>query len=364
MTTKQTNITWGIIVLVLLGVILFLVFSNRPENDSQSYQASQNIAIKTENNSPVVKDTEWITYKNTKYNFEMSVPAGNDISNTEASDIFFNSSDGQTEQIIIRIREAVMQNNNIKTPISFKNYAYMDMPRVGEGTMGGQTAAIFEAPKGSCDGPSCTKPYIAYATDRPNPMFYTLVFYGDTKLNAEEQYILDSFKFTSIETPINLETYTNPVYKYSFDYPAKYTLRVGSDRGQYLVDQASTSVVFAEPEDADLSFADFMFKRVKLLCDADGVGGSVTCPKYAKNPVAFKTTSGLTAYTLVFVEQSTEIDKNGKDISVANRDKTIYAIDLGVGPALTGGKTRIILAVLPINLEVAKNLTLSVKKTN
>jgi hypothetical protein len=229
MTTRQIHITWGIIVVILLGVIFFLAFGRRAGNNYQNYQASQNAVVNTEANTvtqtipPATQTAEWITYKNTKYNFEMSVPAGNDISNTTASQIFFNSGNGQTQRIEIIVREAIMQNGNTKTPISFKNYAYMDMPRVGEGTMGGQVAAIFEAPKGSCDGPVCTEPYVAYATDRPNPMFYSLVFYGDTKLSTEEQYMLDSFKFTSTESLPKYLTYTNNRFGFSVNLPERWT---------------------------------------------------------------------------------------------------------------------------------------------
>ena len=50
-------------------------------------------------------------------------------------------------------------------------------------------------------------------------------------------------------------------------------------------------------------------------------------------PVAFKTNSGLNAYELVFVEETTKT-VNGKNPIVTQRNKTMYAVDLGVGPAL------------------------------
>ena len=169
-------------------------------------------------------------------------------------------------------------------------------------------------------------------------------------------------KSEPVAEKVALKTYTNPVYNYSFKYPSQYELRAESNRGQYLVDQLNTHVVFATQDDAQLSFADFMFKRVKLHCDADGVGSSTTCPKYAEEPVAFKTNSGLNAYKLVFVEETTKT-VNGKNPIVTKGNKTMYAIDLGVGPALEGGTNRLILSIIPINLELGKEIALSVEKT-
>jgi len=170
--------------------------------------------------------------------------------------------------------------------------------------------------------------------------------------------IIPSFNFISIEESTDIKTYVNKTYKHSFDYPAEYTLRASSDRGQYLVDKASLSVVQAQPEDDKLLFEDLMFKRVKLLCDADGTTASITCPRYAVEPVAFKTDFDLPAYKLVFVEQTTTLKENSKPV-ITSKNKTIYVVNLG-----GKGKDRIMLSIAPADddLTVANNIALSVRK--
>lgn len=360
MSIRQTNTIWSIIVVILIAVITYMAIDRKDNNREYNKQANQNSELITKQNNVVdneartepvePENTEnWKTYSNAEYGFEFKYPADGVIDSERIRIDNLPNYQMETFPEGKFLLELGIDNQKLACQTQMKN---------PEEFMIGDLVAYRGV---ALDGPWSSYSFSMCIWKDGNrfQMFVTDGFKeGDIAYK-----IMDSFRFTSPESSVSLKTYTNPVYKYSFDYPSQYELRADSTRGQYLVDQTSTSVVFAEDEDDNLSFLDFMFKRVKLLCDADGVGASITCPKYAKNPVAFKTSSGLNAYTLVFVEETTKTEA-GKNPIVTKRNKTVYAVDLGVGPALAGGTTRIILAVSPINLDAAKDLTLSVKKTN
>ena len=57
---------------------------------------------------------------------------------------------------------------------SFENYLYLDFLPSSSSTLAGEKAWVFQAPKGYCDGPECTDPFIVYAAKHKND-FYNLV---------------------------------------------------------------------------------------------------------------------------------------------------------------------------------------------
>lgn len=75
-----------------------------------------------------------------------------------------------------------------------KNYYYLDNPIKSTAQMGGQTANVYESETGYCDGPVCSKPFIAYVT-RKGSDFYIVEFQGDVELSGLENQILSTFKF-------------------------------------------------------------------------------------------------------------------------------------------------------------------------
>ena len=264
MSTRQTNVIWSIIVVILIATIAYMAIDKKDDSKEDSQQTNQNKALVNEANistDELDETNKWETYKDEKYNFQLTMMSDTNVSKRNYEE----DNDKLTRPIISFERDIEKFDVSIWTDWTkgLDNFTYLDFPATREGTLDGQPAHIVEAPRGYCDI-SCTEPFIAYSANGEFGVI-NLVFYGDTKLDKTEQYILDSFKFTPRETVVSLKTYTNPVYKYSFDYPSQYELRAEGTRGQYVVDQASTSVVFAADEDDRLSFSDFMFKRVKLL---------------------------------------------------------------------------------------------------
>lgn len=348
MDSKKVNIILSVIVFVLISAVAYMYFDAK----SQSYKANQ---AKSDRNRMELdkmfaqpnKDTveekkiEGIIYTNEKFGFTLNLPQRwSAYSVVESNDelgyhYYFElplKQGGKGKPFLISVLTHKAWNdfqNGEFNPYSYitKNEQYVfvyDMGHDDEGYVGFPEIV----PSEKYQGP-----------------FYDV---------ANE--IIPTFKFIESQVNVSNKDYTNQTYNYSFAYPAQYDLKSDSDRGQYLVDQATFSVILPEKEDANISFADFMFKRVKLLCDADGVTASITCSKYATQPEAFKTSSGLNAYKLTFVEQTTKY--SGGKSTVSTKNKTIYVVDLG------SAKQKLALAIVPLNenLALVKDIVLSVSK--
>ncbi len=204
MNSRQLNIILGLLVVLLFGVIFFLLITRTTNLQTASNIVSQDQKINRNNTlierSPTQtevsqSDEKLRTYTNTVFGYTVDFPESYDLPEPEAKYARFVSNKGVVE---INVREASMNINDgtgKQTPIEFKDYSYMDFIRSGEGKLGGQVAAIFKAPRGYCDGPSCSDPFIAYSTDKPVALYYNVVFYGDDILSSDEEKILESFQF-------------------------------------------------------------------------------------------------------------------------------------------------------------------------
>jgi len=53
MTERQIHITWGIVVVLLLGVIFYLAFGYSSEKNYQAYEPNQNAVVNNETNNPI-----------------------------------------------------------------------------------------------------------------------------------------------------------------------------------------------------------------------------------------------------------------------------------------------------------------------
>lgn len=206
MNPRKIYTLLGVIIALLVIIIIILMIpknkvSDENINTAESNRVMENATVKEPNEventsetaAPAAPEEKWLTYTNTKFGYSLMVPESYDMPDSQAAQAFFISGDDKVE---ISVKESYIYDGAGKqAPIAFKDYHFMDFERSGEGRLGGKTAAIFKAPRGYCDGPGCTDPFIAYSTDKPVALFYNAVFYGDTELNPTEKKILESFKF-------------------------------------------------------------------------------------------------------------------------------------------------------------------------
>lgn len=154
---------------------------------------------------------DWKTYQSKSLGFELKIPT-DILVDKELNDqynrlVFFKSEKVNFE---VRIKD--------RNGVALDKFHYLDFPSSGKSTIDGKEALIFEAPKGYCDGPGCTLPFIAYTTEKEND-FYNIVFSGDVKMSDTEKLILESFIF--IDKTDNL-TFTNE--SFSLKLPTPFTV--------------------------------------------------------------------------------------------------------------------------------------------
>lgn len=132
------------------------------------------------------------------------------------------------------------------------------------------------------------------------------------------------------------KSYSNETYDYTLRYPSHLNLTtytaaksvIGSgnlSQGEVANDQVTITVLEAKTTaEKKLSVQDFIESRVKLLCDANGGGVSVTCPKQ-KSLEPLTLASGLSAYTLTLERQEKTI---GPEASVVTDETVFFVTDI------------------------------------
>jgi hypothetical protein len=173
-----------VVIVVLLCVIGYLLFINKPTNETNNNNTDSQTS--TEPKDPPLSPG-WSLYRNEALNFKLAKPdnitVDKEYNDSTARLVTFTSNSINFE---VRLEKA--------GSFSLDNYHYLDFISSGTGSVGGEKAAVFKAPKGYCDGPECSRPFVAYSVKHGDD-FYNLVFYGDTSLNTIEQQILGSFIF-------------------------------------------------------------------------------------------------------------------------------------------------------------------------
>jgi len=210
---KKTNLIFLISTAIFFTSTLVLIYLNYLKPQSTT-------SIPTTRITPTeISDSisDWKTYNSSDFGFSINYPQDlliqnfiNDQYNRtvsfKGSDIYFS----------ISLRKADPNFNLDK-------YYFMDSPIARTTTLSSQKANVYEMPKGYCDGPGCSQPYISIVTEHNNDV-YSLSFFGDSNLSSVESQILSTFKFTDKKNeglPIsisaifsaikpNLITYSNP----------------------------------------------------------------------------------------------------------------------------------------------------------
>lgn len=165
-------------------------------------------------------------------------------------------------------------------------------------------------------------------------------------------------------------SYANSTYHYTLRYPANLKIKVVSDKNAFVgVIDTSTEdeyvagkvqfLIVEGPEISNLKskLEETSFNSIKKLCDADGAGASISCPR-KKSFTPLTIASGLPAYTLT-LEQDT---KTFVPTEVTTTDdRQFYIVDLSSDTTPT---LLVIYAVGDGTNELAKQITESVIKNN
>jgi len=139
-------------------------------------------------NNSEVKKTEseknsWQTYQSQAANFSINYPEGYKLKEADSgglSYVEFRKDDNNF--FTVRIEKAEKE-----TPY------YRDTKATGIAKLGNLEAKQYDFPKGYCDGPGCSLPFIAIKTFQQDQE-YTVEFYNITKLGTTEEEVLKSFK--------------------------------------------------------------------------------------------------------------------------------------------------------------------------
>ena len=172
------------ILLILTGVFGIWYFSNPLPTE----EADGSTSLTTS------KFADWKTYRNEEYGFEIKYPSEFTYTTNSYSRGFQVLFTGSSAFFTVNVR-----NDELGLGVDLKNYFYLDFSPKEQTTLADQTAYIYEAPDGYCDGPGCSEPFLAIAT-RKNTTIYIVEFKGDIQINNIEKEILSTFKFISTST--------------------------------------------------------------------------------------------------------------------------------------------------------------------
>ncbi len=227
MTQKQTHITWGIIVAILLVVIVYLALNSKENNDNSvgslnTVTEEHNTVLETNTEVPVVEEeaetvSEWKTYTNAEYGFELKYPAESKVGKFEGNGIRIENlpgyqlekySDTQYFMEFSMIKPDQSCNTMMKEPKKF---------------MIGDTTA-YRGP--ALDGPRLQYAFTMCALkDGKNFMISVHEGSADGKIAYQ---IMDSFRFISSASAEWLRFYNN-AGDYSFKYPSQWKVAINQN---------------------------------------------------------------------------------------------------------------------------------------
>lgn len=163
-------------------------------------------------------------------------------------------------------------------------------------------------------------------------------------------------------------SYTNSNFGYSLSYPANLQLKAynpenatiglisGSGDTETVDGKTGIRAVSSSGgAEKKMKLEDFIFQKVKLLCDADGAGVSVSCPKKL-SLVPLTLDSQLPAYTLTLQKEE---KATGPEAFNTKSEAVFFVVDLSTA------NQRAILIIYPVgdgSVEQSRAVTLTVKR--
>lgn len=227
MTQKQVHITWGIVVVILLGVIVYISLVNKndyqPVTENQSTNNEFKNVGKTEE-SQIELNSDWKTYTNSQFSFEFKYPQDwyivgkHTLVNNDAQLL---SNYEREEDNNLPNLNADAENIFFKTYTVAKNTTLDDLkPKIN----------VVSFDKFTTNAGLEGRKVVIYSEDQPVGNHTYFVFLQNNRVihfslgsMSEDQVkllekILGGFKFTSVVVS-DWKTYTNAEYDFQFDYP-------------------------------------------------------------------------------------------------------------------------------------------------
>ncbi len=173
---------------------------------------------------------------------------------------------------------------------------------------------------------------------------------------------------TPAEATKDVAIFSNATYNFSLAYPKQYQIKeynattatigyiTGSGDLENVAGKTNVIVVPAKnAADSSSKLQDFIFKNVKLLCDADGGGVSLSCPRQ-KNLTPMKLASGLAGYVLTLEQEEKTI---GPEASITKTEAVFFITDI------SSNNKRAILVTYPVGdgtIELARQVAETIKR--
>ena len=164
---------------------------NPPVAGENSPKNAGNLQPPTNLDTPSIDTSQWKTYRNEEYGFELKYPVEYDLDENNQwprlfQAMFLNAKSAISFQIKVTSKDT--EGNE-----SFN--IYLDHLVTSKSSLSGKEANLFVLEKGYCDGPGCSPPIVALKVDLGN-RFLVLDFTGVRDISEDfPQMVMKSFRF-------------------------------------------------------------------------------------------------------------------------------------------------------------------------
>jgi hypothetical protein len=177
---QKKFIILALIVLIIVagGVI---VWSKKMNQEVSEKNVKEEVKIAENTNTNNVDTSDWKTYRNEEFGFEVKYPQNFELSeNNEWSQLapFFQVmfSDKTNPEKSFQVK--VTLNKGMSEPLNI----HLDHPVDYQDVLDNENANVFILKNGYCDGPSCSEKVIALKAEK-DKKFYILEFHGANELS-------------------------------------------------------------------------------------------------------------------------------------------------------------------------------------